>query len=103
MLIDAVHRPVRQQRAEVILKNMRPRVDRVSFATGPFVAWAKVTTRIERSPRIADRRFLLSLPRTLRAMWRDQYPTAGQRIKSAVRVLAGIEGAHKMLLSSKEV
>ena len=90
-IVPVVGRRVRQQRREVVGKDVRLRVVRVDLATDARVARAQVAARVMAGTgRVVDV-FLLALPGAPGAMGRDQNPAVLQRVVAAMRVFGGIE------------
>ena len=84
---------VRQNGREIIIKNERAFVRRVMKPAGPLVPGAQITLRIVAGSGWMESWLLFSLPRTLRAMWRDEDPIACQGVEASV---GGI-GIHRFI------
>jgi len=77
----------REQGVEIVVEGKGACVIRVYNATGALVAGAQVTGRVILQQIDGRGLFDLSLPGAFGAMGRDQYPFAGEWIKSAVYIL----------------
>ena len=87
MICSRTQRHVRQQRAEVILKNIGARVIRILNTPGAFIAGAEVAIRVVGGANVNSRSLLLTLPRPFTAVRRDENPTPRQWIEPMVRVI----------------
>jgi len=84
-------RHILQQGGEIILKNKRAGVIRVEIAPRPYVSGTEITGLIVRGTIVGRRRILPPLPRPLCAVWRNENPTAVQRIETSVRMVFRIK------------
>ena len=76
---------------EVIFEHVGGRVVRVGCATDSEVTWAEIARRVIGRPAVRRGCFHRTLPGSLGAMRRHQYPIPGEWVHPSMRVFRGVE------------
>jgi hypothetical protein len=77
-------RNIRLEGCKVVVENKSARVRRITYATGPSVAWAQVATRIVGGGGFDRDLFYRPLPRPLGTLRRYHDPLIGERVEPAM-------------------
>src|ERR1700722_12416669 len=95
MLLELSFRRVGFQGSKIIVENKSAGIARISFALGARVAGTKVAGRIVGQCRFRRNAFDLTLPRSLRALRRNQHPFSGEGVQPAMGMRSEVGEVHE--------